>query len=298
MYENILTEARRSIWAIDRNKHREIMHVLENRAMGIRADADSLEAFAADNRRRTSGRTSGAVAILPVFGTILQRGNMFTEASGAVSTEMLGRQLDDMLARKDVGSIILEIDSPGGTVYGVPELGEKIYKARDRKPIVAYVNPYAASAGLWLAVAAGEVVVTPSGKLGAIGVFARHVDYSEQNKMLGMEPTYIQYGDNKTLGNPDEPLSDAAAEELQKHVDEYGRQFDGAVAKYRGVSVAKVRSDFGQGLLFSAKEAVSIGLADRVASLDDTIARLAKGSGKASGRPRAERARRYFQIGY
>ena len=297
MYEQILAHARSSIWAIDPDKYDAIMQMLEARASGAAATAESLEAFAADNRRRSAGRTSGAVAILPVYGTILQRGNMFTEASGAVSTTILGQQINDLLAREDVGSIILEFDSPGGTVYGVPELGEQIYQSRGKKPITAYVNPYAASAGYWLAAACDEVVITPSGKAGSIGVFARHIDYSMQNEMLGESVTYIQYGKNKTEANPDEPLSEEGARELQRHVDEYGRQFDSAVAKYRGVTAAKVRSDFGQGRVFGAKEAVSVGMADRVATLGDTISRLAKGHTPKS-RPRLERAKKYFSIGY
>jgi signal peptide peptidase SppA len=284
MYDNILTEARSAVWLIRPDKLDSIMALLESRAAGIRADGETLAAFARDNQQRTAPRTQKAIGVLPIVGSIVQRGNMFTEASGTASTETLGKQLDSLLANEAVGTIVLDIDSPGGTVYGVPELADKIQAARDRKPIVAVANAEAASAAYWLASAASEIVVTPSGNVGSIGAYAMHLDQSQLNTAVGVKPTYISYGRYKTEGNPDEPLSSEAMEEIQARVDRYGRAFEEAVAENRGVTLAQVRSDFGQGRMFDADSAKKAGMIDRVESFEQTIARLSSDKPKIKRR--------------
>lgn len=124
--------------------------------------------------------------------------------------------------------------------------------------------------------------------------YAMHVDQTAANEADGYKPTYISYGKYKTEGNPDEPLTDEARAEIQARVDNYGRMFEEAVAKYRGVTVAKVRSDFGQGRMLSAKNAVAAGLADRVATFEETIDRLM--TGKPRVKPRLAAAHRLLGV--
>jgi len=298
MYDRILTEARTSVWLIRPDKLDAIMSMLESRADGIQASADTLRAFAIDNhdKRQTrlegvtaaamkSGNKNGpkAIGVLPILGSIVQRGNMFTEASGTASTDMIGRQFDALLENEAVGTIVLDIDSPGGTVYGVPELAHKIQAGRDRKPIVAVANAEAASAAYWLASAASEIVVTPSGNVGSVGAYAMHIDASKLNETMGIKPTYISYGKFKTEGNPDEPLADETRAEIQARVDRYGRMFEQALAANRGVTLAAVQETYGQGRMLDADAAKKAGMVDRVESFEATIARL------LSDRPKVKR---------
>jgi ClpP class serine protease len=124
------------------------------------------------------------------------------------------------------------------------------------------------------------VVVTPSGEVGSIGVYAAHEDISGMLEQDGVKVTLVSAGKYKTEGNPFEPLSDEAREYIQGRVDEYAAMFHRAVAAGRGVAVERVRSEFGEGRVFGAQEGVSRGLADRVGTLDETIR-------KASRRPPA-----------
>lgn len=294
MYDRILTEARTSVWLIRADKLDAIFSMLEARAAGIHADAVSLEAFAADSRKRREAYVGRAVGVLPVYGSIVQRGNMFTEASGTASADVLSRQMDQLLNNEEVGTILADFDTPGGTVYGVPELAAKWQGLRGRKPMVASINAEACSAGYWLASAFDEIVITPSGSTGSIGAYARHDDVSEMNAKIGVKPRYISYGDYKTEGNPDEPLSDEAAAEIQKRVNLYGRQFEEAIAANRGVPVATVRSDWGRGRVLDAETAKVVGMVDRIESFEQTLQRL------ASDRPRIKRrlahARRMMEL--
>lgn len=275
MYPNVLASAKSSIWCIRLDKLQAIFDMLEQRAAGVEADASSLEIFAADNRRRTANRQDGMIGVLPVVGAIVHRGNLFTEASGTASSDVLGKQVDAMIAHPDVSALVLDIDSPGGQAAGIQELAAKIAGHRGTKPIVAQVNPEAASAAYWLASAADEIVITPSGDVGSIGAYAYHVDISGLNEQMGVKPTYIAYGENKVETNPDGPLTDEALAYVQASVDRVGKQFESDVAKYRGVDLATVRKDWGKGRMIDASRAKSLGMVDRIGTLEETISRAA-----------------------
>ena len=290
MYEQTLALAKSSIWCMRLDKLRTIFSMLDERAAGISADSTTLELFAADNRRRRDARNATGIGVIPVIGSIVHRGNMFTEASGTASSDMLGKQFDMMMASGDIGTILLEIDSPGGQAQGIQELAAKIAAGRGAKPIIAQVNPEAASAAYWLASAADEIVVTPSGEVGSIGAYAYHLDYSALNETMGVKPTYIAYGENKVEGNPDAPLSDSALAEIQSRVDRVGKQFETDIAKYRGASLSTVRSDWGQGRMIDADRAKKLGMVDKIGTLDETIGRIQAGERiKRRARIEAER---------
>jgi len=296
MYANVLALAKSSVWCIRLDKLQTIFDVLEKRAAGVEADAASLEVFAADNRRRTAGRQDGMIGVLPVVGAIVHRGNMFTEASGTASADVLGRQVEAMIAHPDVSALILDIDSPGGQAAGIQELAAKIAANRGSKPIIAQVNPEAASAAYWLAAAADEIVITPSGEVGSIGAYAYHIDRSALNETLGIRPTYISYGEFKTEGNPDGPLSGEALTEIQAAVDRVGKQFEADVAKYRVVDIATVRREWGRGRMVDASRAKSLGMVDRVGTLEETIGRAAGNGPRIKRRSRIESAKMRLKI--
>ena len=94
----------------------------------------------------------------------------------------------------------------------------------------------------------------------------------------GVKVNFISAGKHKVEGNPYEPLTDEARGAIQARVDEYYSMFVSAVAKGRGVKPADVRGGFGEGRTVGAREAVSLGMADSVATLDETIARMSRGA--------------------
>jgi ClpP class serine protease len=103
----------------------------------------------------------------------------------------------------------------------------------------------------------------------------------------GVKVTLISAGKFKTEGNPFEPLSDEAREAFQADIDAFYAMFTNDVAKGRGASADDVRSGFGEGRMVMARDAVKAGMADRVATFDETVARLARGDVPAS-RARAQ----------
>lgn len=245
---------------------------------------------------RKEARLKPVIVVLPLIGPITQRESLFTAFFGGTSTEKWGAAFDELVQAPNVGAIVIEVSSPGGEVSGVPELAAKIYKARGTKPIVAVANAWAASAAYWLAAAADELIVSPSGMAGSIGVWSMHISFAEQLKMDGVEVTLISAGKFKTEFNPFEPLDEEAKKNEQAEVDRYYGMFVNDVAKFRGVTSGKVRNGFGEARLVGPDAAITEGMADRKATLEQTIRRLGgRMSERASVEAAAEERERELQ---
>jgi ClpP class serine protease len=126
--------------------------------------------------------------------------------------------------------------------------------------------------------------------LGSIGVFLRHEEISRMAEMEGVKITTIRAGKYKAETNAFEPLTDAAEAHLQEMVDTTYGLFVADVAKGRGVKEADVRSGFGEGRVILAEQAVELGMADRVSTLEQVIADMTGASPSPSPRPSAENA--------
>lgn len=260
-------------WAILPHKLEALKDIVARHINGEKLTAEEIETRIHGATRPVERRVN-SVAILPLFGTIFPRGNLMTQMSGATSAESIGAKFAQLLKDPDVGAIVLDVNSPGGQIGGIEELSKQIFDARGKKPILAVANHLMASAAYWIASAADEIVVSPSGDVGSVGVFAVHEDISAALEQEGVKISLISEGRYKTEGNPYEPLSDEARDAIQARVREAYDTFVEAVARNRGVNPAVVRNGFGEGRVVGARDAVKLGMADRVETLNDTINRL------------------------
>lgn len=255
----------------------EILAFLAFKAEGGELSAEQVEARVSQQRTRDVSRDpTGRVAVLPIFGMIAPRLESMQVSERGTAVTVLQQQFRALLNDDSVTAIVMQYDSPGGVANGIEEFGQEIFEAREAKikPIVSQVDSLAASAAYWLAVQAEEVIVTPSGSAGSIGVYMVHEDVTAMLEKLGVKRTLVKAGKNKAIGNPFEPLSDDARAYFQERVDDMNRMFVKAVARGRKVTQAKVSEDFGQGLTFHANDLVKRGMADKVASLKDTLERF------------------------
>ena len=238
-----------------------------------------------DTRKQMAAANAGSgIAVLPLYGVVTQRGNMVDDISGpgSTSTQQFTSALRQVLADDTVGQILIDIDSPGGSVYGVAELASEIVKARAQKPVVAVANSLAASAAYWIGCSASEFYVTPGGEVGSIGVWQAHFDYSKALEEEGVKTTLISAGKFKVEGNPYVPLDPEAQAFMQSRVDDYYNAFIQAVAVGRGVTVDVVRNGLGEGRVLGADAALAQRMVDGIASFDDVLARMqAKVTGNA-----------------
>ena len=270
-YEHVLRAVAETPWAIMPSYLGLIVDLLTFRAIGGRLDAEAIAARLPTRRPQTSNQPGG-VAVVPLHGVIVPKAGLLEDVSGATSVESFRSHLYAALAEPSVRSIVIDVDSPGGMVDHVPEIAADLRAARARKPITAVANAQAASAAYWLASQAGELVVTPSGRVGSIGVVTAHEDLSAQAEQRGVRTTLISAGRYKSEANPFEPLSEEARAHVQSMVDDYYGMFVDDVAKGRQVPADEVRRGYGQGRVVNAKTAVAEGMADRVGTLAEVLA--------------------------
>jgi signal peptide peptidase SppA len=173
-----------------------------------------------------------------------------------------------MLADDNVKSIMLDIDSPGGSSEGVMEAGQEIFAGRGIKPIYAIANNMAGSAALWLGSQATQLFTSPSGSVGSIGVFTVHKDTTVRDQQQGDKYTYVSAGKFKTEGHAHLPLTDEGKQYRQEIVDELYTDFVSAVATGRGVDAETVEANYGQGRMLTAKKALEVGLVDGIMEFD------------------------------
>lgn len=280
-------------WALDPVIHASMEAVLERWTTGVRLGAPEILAAvgnapqaAAQRRQAAAAAGGGAVAVIPVYGVLVHRGYTVDQTSTPLtSTERLGAAVRAAVANPDVGAVVLDVDSPGGSVFGVQELGDTIYSLRGQKPIVAVANAVAASGAYWIASQADEIIVTPSGTVGSIGVITSRTDASGAYEKAGVRKEYVTAGKYKAEGNDTGPMTDEERAYTQGLANTYYGAFTKAIARGRGLGIDVVRGEaFGEGRMRLAKEAVTAGMADGVDTLDAVIARYA-GRRNASGAP-------------
>lgn len=242
-------------------------------------------------RREAAARMSaGGVAVVSCYGVIVQRAGMMTEWCGGTSTQQLVAWLRELERDESVQQVLMDFDTPGGSVYGVAEAGAEIRRIRAVKPIVGISNSLCASAGYWMGAQCTEFYVTPGGEAGSIGVWQAHQDWSKYMEEMGVDTTMLSAGKYKTEGHPYGPLSDDAKTFLLSRVEDYYRDFVGAVAKGRGVSVDQVRNGMGEGRVLGGDACVAEKMADGVMTFDEIMRKMQRTIKTGNGAPRTRLA--------
>lgn len=248
--------------------------ILARHVAGVDLDRAEIEA-ALVNRKNLPQPRVGNVAVIPVYGVLAPRVNMMSDISGGTTFEGLTKQLRQAVADKGVRSIVLDVDSPGGSVAGNAEFAQEVMRARRMKPVIAQAQYTMASAAYQLAAAATEIVAAPSAQVGGIGTYSIHTDLSKALEQMGVKRTYIAAGEGKVDGNETEPIAGPALERRRASVNQAYDTFVHNVVLGRGEGTTdeRVRQDW-KAHVYSAADAKANGMIDRIATLDETLARL------------------------
>lgn len=298
--DRIIAAVTGTVWAILPEKLDAICAFLEHRlehgaftpeevraAIGETTEPAEPQTFEVEAASPGGNSRGTSVVVMPLQGVIARRMNMMMDVSGGTSTEEFGRAFTAAANDPKVRAIVLDVDSPGGSVDGVQELADMIYAARENgTEVIASVNGIAASAAYWIASAASRIVASPSARVGSIGTILVHTEYTEADAQAGVKRTVIRAGANKAVGNPHEKLTREAEDVLQDEVNEYNAMFVNGVARNRGIDADHVMAEYGQGKVFVAARAAEIGMIDGVSTMDELLASLGVRTGGA--RVRAE----------
>lgn len=215
----------------------------------------------------TSGPKGNKIAVIPIQGVLTKDGPSWYGSS----YNNITKAVQQAAADPEVKQIVLPVNSPGGHVTGLPECAAVIAQAAQVKPVHAMVEGQSASAAYWLTSQASNVVLTPSGEVGSVGVRLMHADISQMLENEGIRVTELYSGDFKTEWSPFQPLSDDAKAAMQPRLEENHNQFLSDIESGRGNKAsddAKTQR-FGEGRMFSANDALRLGLVDKVQSAND-----------------------------
>jgi signal peptide peptidase SppA len=275
-------------WAITQEMFDEVQGIYARHCRGDKIDISGIEARIGAPLKNTRNQlqVEDGVAIISLEGVLAKRANLFMQISGGTSYQIAGQQLTDALSDPAVHSIVLAIDSPGGTVDGTQALADQVFAARGKKPIVAVADGVMASAAYWVGSAADKVYITGDTTLtGSIGVIMTHTDYSAADMANGVRKTEIKAGKYKQMGSSNAPLGMAEKDTLQAMVDANYKVFLSAVARNRGEDINTVNSEMAEGRMFLGRAAIDAGLVDGVSTLDQVCAALCDDQEPPTGAP-------------
>lgn len=228
-------------------------------------------------------RVSNGVAVIPVMGPMIRRAGPIARIFGITGTDSVRLAVETAIADEDINNILLRVDSPGGSVSGLDQLGDVLNGAE--KPVIAQVEGLAASAAYYVASQANRIMVGRGDLVGSIGTRIMLYDFSKMFENEGIEPVPIDTGEFKSAGALGTEITERQREDFQRIVDFYFDDFVSVVARGRGMTEDAVR-EVGDGRMFTPREAIDSGLVDGISTLERTLFEL-RGSGRKTQTARA-----------
>jgi protease IV len=200
-------------------------------------------------------------AVVEVRGEISSGG----EASSDSIIPALKAAFEDDAAK----AVVLLINSPGGSPVQAGMINDEIIRLKEKhkKPVYAVVEESCASAAYYIAVAADEIFVDKASIVGSIGVLMDSFGFTELMNKLGVERRLMTAGENKGFLDPFSPQSDKQRAFAQQMLNQIHTQFIDTVKKGRGKRLKETPEMF-SGLFWSGQQAIDLGLADQLGTLD------------------------------
>jgi signal peptide peptidase SppA len=213
----------------------------------------------------------GGVGTVSIEGPIIRKPDLFARVlMGATCHDEIGAALTEAGGRADIKAVFLDIDSPGGTVAGTPELAAAVASLNERKPVYAFSSGLMCSAAYWIASQARAIYATPSAQVGSIGVVQAVIDDSAALANEGIKVEVFAVGKYKAMGAPGTPLTDDQRDLINANLAEVAGEFHAAVlAKGRTIP-----ADAMEGQTFSGKQAQRFNLAGMVPDRAEAMRRL------------------------
>lgn len=271
-----------SPWAISQPRLLQIQSIMRAHFHGEKIDWKAMEAKAGIFKTPPKdGRPyeilNGTIAVIEISGVLTKGMSFFSFLFGGSSMQQIAAAYQAAIADPQVKSVLLVIDSPGGTVDGTQELANLIYNGKNDKPVIAYCDGMMASAAYWIGSAADKIYISgDTVEVGSIGVVATHVDYSKSDEMFGEKYTEITAGTYKRIASSHAPLSPEGRQTIQDQVDHIYTVFVGDIARNRNISEEQALKA-ADGRIFIGKQAIEVGLVDGVSTYGHVINSMSSG---------------------
>jgi signal peptide peptidase SppA len=280
---------RGAIWACDPSAIEGLA------ALADAAAADRVEVTRASTADVVPG-PGGGVAVIGLHGFVTRRPSFWSTLFGGASLVDLEAALRDAVRDPGVSAIVLDCDSPGGSVTGVHETFEAVRAANAIKPVTVAISGLCASAAYWIASGASRIAISPSAEVGSIGVFGIHADRSAFYAAEGITYSVFAAPANKAENVDFVPLSDDARAAMRRRVESHYARFVGDVAVGRGTTPDAVRAGYGEGRVVGSADALAAGLVDVIEPPAATVARVVESLADRSRRAELARFRSEAQV--
>jgi capsid assembly protease len=264
-----------SAWSIIPDRLSHIIDILDAHLRGPKLSLKDIEArILAETPQPQTASVKNGVAIIDITGVLMKNPDIFDRIfMGASSMSQIKTEILNAVNDPAVSRIILNIDSPGGTVDGTEELAQTIFESRGKKQITAYTDGYMTSAAYWVGSSADKIYISgDTTNVGSIGVITAHYDYTEAARAQGVKVTEFVTGKYKNAGSDFRSIDDTSSEYIQGRIDYILGVFAGAVIRNRGLNAEKIDSEIFEAKVYIGKQAITAGLVDGVSTLDDLIA--------------------------
>jgi len=187
-------------------------------------------------------------------------------------SQQIARRIKLLAEKKDVKAVLLDINSPGGSVGAVQEIYSAVLRARreTKKPFVARFGEVSASGGYYVASACDLILSQPGAITGSIGVIFSVSNFEGLMKKVGVRNEAIKSGKFKDMGSPVREMTPEERQLLQGMIDDSYSQFVAAVSEGRKMSVEKVKL-LADGRIYTGRQAQEAGLVDKIGDMQDAL---------------------------
>jgi signal peptide peptidase SppA len=262
------------LWSIE-PLHAERLHAIASRTNW----GEHFEEQTSERKSKVEVITSPVANAKQIAVVRLDGSLMKAESSlGGTSTVQARRDIRKAVADSEIGSILLAIDSPGGTVAGTDDLAKEVAAANKLKPVYAFVSDLCASAAYWVGSQCEAIYANSSTAwIGSIGTMLTIYDLGRAADTAGVEVLVFGTGPLKGAGTEGTKITEEQRAYFQSLVNRTQPEFDAAVSRGRSFNSAQLAA-VKTGGVFDAKEALALGLIDGIQSLEATLSMLAKAS--------------------
>lgn len=229
-------------------------------------------------------QVEGNVGIIHVKGSLVTDYKWYNSWFGLVSYDEIRDAAIRLASEDSIDSILLEINTGGGAVYGLSDVADLISNIdRNIKPVEAHTSSCVFSAGMWLASAARKITANKMSEQGSVGVIVTMTSLSELYKKAGIEVKIVRAGKYKALLNGMEPISDEAVREVEIKAEKiYGFFLDAVLRGRPALSIAN-KDAWAEGKTFYSEESLSLGLIDEIQTFDKVVANLSSNYDNSNG---------------
>lgn len=271
--ERILRAVRNEPWLILPSSHANICQILDWKLKMTAAEFDAKKREGEDVSGGTIELASmvieDGIARIPFGGVLIKGATKFEKGSGALAHEDIEADINEAIESPEVRAILLEVDSPGGTVPGSFELADLIAAAAEVKPLMAWVERLCCSAAFLACSGAGMIYGSKTSEIGAVETYCYWIDATAAFDAAGLKVVCIKNtgGTHVAVGMPGQKFTKEQEEEMQSQVDQIFQMYVTHLEEHR----PQIKRSAMAGQTFIGTKGIESGMFDAITTKQQAL---------------------------